>query len=158
MPTLLVKNEQEILDVLKCVIQCMELLPKSTLEKLKNQIVELRRVAAMSDLEPGHFLGVGATTLRLIDWFRGESEQELFDPQAFAKFLWDKHQKYGAEPLLEVGVLGIAMRLISKINRVINMQALATVYTTDDEDTLMDILGYCVLGYQLMRTTDGKIN
>jgi len=158
MPILLVKNEQEILDILKCVIQCTEFAPEASLEGLKNQIMELKRIATMSDLEPGHFLGVGATALRLIDQFRKEQNDELFYPPAFAEFLWNKHQKYGAEPLLEVGVLGIAMRLISKINRLINMQTLDTTYTIDDEDTLMDILGYCVLGYQLMRTTDDKIN
>ena len=147
------------MDVLRCIIQCTLLTPENdSLEDLKKEIIILKEMGCMGQLEANHFLAVGARTLKLIDRLRDEDSQILFDPHAFAHFLWNKHQKYGAEPLLEVGALGIIMRLISKINRVINMQTLATIYTTDDEDTLMDILGYCVLGYQLMRTTDGKIN
>ena len=158
MGNLLVKSKEEILEILRCVIQCTALVEKGPLENLKEEIMNLKMLASVSDLEPNHFLVVGARALKLIDQFRGEHNQELFDPLAFADFLWNKHQKYGAEPLFEVGVLGIAMRLVSKINRVINMQTLAPVYTTDDEDTLMDILGYCVLGYQLMRTTHDQSN
>jgi len=159
MPTLLVKNKQEILDILKWVIQCMGITPDGSLENLKQEILNLKTMAIGDQLTPAHFLNLGAMTLKLIDKFRAEHNIELFDPHAFADFLWNKHQKYGAEPLIEVGTIGIIMRLISKVNRIINMQILDnTTYSTDDEDTLMDILGYCALGYQLIRTTNDKTN
>lgn len=67
----------------------------------------------------------------------------------FAKFLVEKHRRYGASPIIEVGHEGIALRMISKLGRFTNMRDIADNTQADEEDTLQDILGYCILGIKL---------
>jgi len=75
-----------------------------------------------------------------------------FDKLHFAKFLLGKHKKYGLKPLLMWEELGIAIRLSSKIARLVNItNNLQGVDLGDEtvEDTLKDVLGYCILGHLL---------
>lgn len=70
----------------------------------------------------------------------------------FARFLLDKHHKYTAEPLLRWREMGIVMRIDSKLARLDNLLSAGAKSEGSDEsawDTLLDIVGYCVLGYYL---------
>ena len=115
--------------------------------RLKQQISESHNNHL---LQLNDFLSIGSCILRLMDL-----EHQNFSTPTFADFLLEKHRKYGAEPILETGMLGIQFRMISKINRFLNMQEQrmrnSNVQTkVDEEDTLSDILGYVVLGYQYL--------
>lgn len=69
-----------------------------------------------------------------------------FDRDKFVQLLLDKHKLYGAGPLTEWGPLGIMIRIHSKIGRYANVRG-TTVAHESALDTLVDILGYCVLGH-----------
>ncbi len=72
-----------------------------------------------------------------------------FDDLPFARFLMGKHKKYGAKPLLVWRELGILVRLQSKVGRLVNITSEGEKFDLKDEtveDTLKDMLGYCVLG------------
>ena len=81
------------------------------------------------------FLYSGKLVLNLIRKTRGLSIENFCD------MLLLKHSKYGAEPLTNWGAVGVAIRIDSKFERYKNLHG------KDDEDTLMDMLGYCVLGF-----------
>jgi hypothetical protein len=86
------------------------------------------------------------------------------DEVAFCSFLLTKHERYGATPLTKWGPLGIVIRIDSKLERYLNMrsnppmledqgpniQLAREEHDESMEDTLRDILGYCILGYILM--------
>lgn len=78
----------------------------------------------------------------------------------FAELLLSKHKAYGAAPLMKWGPLGVLIRMDSKWERYLNLcnQQNAESQTGKQfvggggpeepiEDTLKDILGYCVLGF-----------
>ena len=62
--------------------------------------------------------------------------------ESFAAMLLDKHQRYGDGPMTRWGHAGLIIRIDSKWERYKNLKA-----GGDTEDTLKDILGYCVLGF-----------
>jgi hypothetical protein len=73
-----------------------------------------------------------------------------FDQDEFADFLLSKHRKYGMGPLLKWAHTSIIMRIDSKLERFVHIQTNPVVPgEKDDEDQIMDILGYCVLGFHL---------
>lgn len=89
-----------------------------------------------------------------IDWsvfYRGMGRTAMntlgkFKQEKFARFLVEKHQKYGIKPLLNWKHIGIVVRIDAKIERFMNQKEAGM---KDDEDQVMDILGYCVLGFYL---------
>jgi len=92
------------------------------------------------------FLGTGFIVFNIL------REDHKFNKLDFAKFLLGKHKLYGLKPLLVWEELGILIRLQSKVDRLINITN--NVLRVDlgneaVEDTLKDILGYCVLGHLL---------
>jgi DNA relaxase NicK len=152
MVELLLKNEQEIIDILTqmsqyraCTMQTYtSLQTKPMLARLKTHIHQMRSM--LSDDLGNAYQEAGAMVMLLI-----EKEQRSLDMTKFAAFLMDKHQKYGASPIIESGTLGILFRINSKIARFENMrqrQSIPNGPSPDEEDTLLDILGYCVLGYR----------
>jgi len=70
---------------------------------------------------------------------------------AFAELLLKKHTLYGIKPLLLWRELGVCVRLTNKIERMKNMMADPSADTQGESwnDTLSDIVGYCVLGWWL---------
>ena len=163
MVVLLVKNRGQILEIVDLIIDFesdhKNEYTKSSIEiltsELKSRILNLKDNVTKNISSSIELIRIGAITMHLYNKLKKVQGQSEFNPISFANFLWSKHKKYGAAPLTEVGTIGIAMRLIAKINRFINMQTLANTLTGDDEDTLMDIIGYCVLGYTLMQVTHG---
>ena len=83
------------------------------------------------------------------------STRDDFSMPSFVRMLLHKHKKYGAKPIREWGPLGVIIRISSKLNRYINMHEAPGQAKPDDEDTLADILGYCVLGL-LLEMESGK--
>jgi hypothetical protein len=71
---------------------------------------------------------------------------------AFAQLLLNKHKAYGPEPLRRWGPLGICIRIDSKVARYHNLQQHGDrqVKTEGTQDTLIDIMGYAVLGAALI--------
>lgn len=78
-----------------------------------------------------------------------------FSEPDFYHLLLKKHKLYSAEPLVRWGALGIAIRLDSKLERYKNLFILKetlgkTLHKEREEtiqDTMTDMLGYCILGY-----------
>lgn len=89
------------------------------------------------------FSSVGSICLSLLG--------DYMNDVAFAKLLLDKHQRYGAEPLLEWMELGLLIRITSKVARVSNLMKNPNMPEGDESlnDTLRDIVGYCILGLYL---------
>lgn len=78
----------------------------------------------------------------------------------FVDLLLEKHKMYGAGPITRWGELGVLIRIDSKYQRVLNLRQ-PIAYTKTSEilereesfnDTLWDILGYCILGYLFVRS------
>ncbi len=68
----------------------------------------------------------------------------------------EKNQKYGCEVLLETGCLGISVRCLDKINRVLTMTRLGLESSDESvEDTLKDLFNYCALAILLL---EGKLH
>jgi len=156
MAQLLIQNELEIMEALHqidhfkndytqkyCQMDHSELIAA-----IKDAIIHSKPLALKEHILLTEFLMLGGMTLRLIEL---ENPPIPFDPSKFAIFLMGKHQKYGAAPIIESGKIGIILRMLSKINRFKNLYELDTSLKVDEEDTLKDILGYCVLGYWLER-------
>lgn len=92
-----------------------------------------------------------ATTFLTLGKFAKQQLGRRFNKQVFIKLLLQKHEMYGAEPLLRWGLFGILMRIDSKLFRYVNIMSHDDAKKLDETttDTLTDILGYCVLGYRL---------
>lgn len=84
------------------------------------------------------YLGVGRSIMN--------SLPSDFNKKKFAKFLLEKHKRYGIQPLLNWQHLGILVRIDAKMTRYANQVEQGM---KDDEDQIVDILGYCVLGLYL---------
>jgi len=88
------------------------------------------------------FVHIGAAAKGLI---------EQWNVYHFTDLLLKKHVLYGAKPLLLWKELGICVRLTNKVERLKNLIANPTADTQGEsyDDTLHDIVGYCVLGWWL---------
>jgi hypothetical protein len=96
------------------------------------------------------FTRIGSTTLALLV----EDCKEPFSDTTFLLFLGNKSVRYGFEPLVRWGPLGILIRITSKVGRLSTMTAHPTLDPFDNEsiyDTVRDILGYCILGILLQK-------
>lgn len=89
------------------------------------------------------FIGMGTYTLQDI---------KDLDVPAFAALLMHKGQMYGDVPIRSWGALGVAIRIDSKVERYLNLTARPDIDSMGESvrDTLIDLLGYCVLGYQFV--------
>lgn len=71
-----------------------------------------------------------------------------------AQLLELKGRRYGHNALLRWGLLGMLIRVDSKISRAINLHANPHLAEGTDEslrDTLQDVMGYCVLAHLIIR-------
>lgn len=94
------------------------------------------------------FAGIGKKTLLLM-----AKDGRCLDDDAFAQLLVDKSIRYGAKPIREWGPLGVVIRISSKWGRYETMTTTTQNPDGLDEsinDTLQDIVGYCVLGLLLI--------
>lgn len=87
------------------------------------------------------FIHIGATVMKLCHP----------TPEVFADFLLQKHTLYGSEPILKYGPLGVIIKIDAKLGRVKNMISGAADYAEPMSDSLLDILGYSVLGYLALK-------
>lgn len=130
------------------------------------QVLYKIKSLAPSDADPLTTLGKSMDdyrtqyTQKLFDmeqWFLrfGRNAMDLFNQlqpgndldRSLAPILLNKHQAYGAAPLLRWGITGVVIRLDSKLQRVVNLLK-GDVYSDESvADTLFDMVGYCVLGY-----------
>ena len=64
-----------------------------------------------------------------------------------------KHEKYGAHPRRVWGPLGVMIRIHSKFERYQNIKDDPSSMLFDENamDTLRDLLGYCILGYIMVK-------
>lgn len=78
---------------------------------------------------------------------------DQFNVDSFVRLLWKKNLAYGAAPIRRWGHVGVIIRIDSKWQRVIHLTGNSTLpkgqLDENLEDTLLDILGYCVLGVAL---------
>jgi hypothetical protein len=91
------------------------------------------------------FIRIGAHVISMIG-------QHQFDQKAFAELLLRKHAMYGEKPITDWGSLGVSIRIHSKWGRYLNLKETdpgELQMVEAKEDTLTDILGYCVLGLAL---------
>lgn len=74
---------------------------------------------------------------------------DQFNDGAFIKLLMGKQELYGSKPIENWGNLGVMIRIDSKLERYINLKNNPNIQVGDESivDTLTDIIGYCVLGY-----------
>lgn len=76
-----------------------------------------------------------------------------FNREAFKTMLMRKHVAYGDTGLIKWGHFGMFMRLGSKVDRFLNLTKHPERGAGSDEsinDTLTDIVGYCVLGITML--------
>jgi len=97
---------------------------------------------------PLFFLRIGNLMLRI-----ATVHNVNINKTEFSEFLLAKHKAYGAEPFADWKEVGILMRLGSKIARLINLEEDPDLDINCEsfQDTLKDIIGYCVLGYYMDR-------
>ena len=152
---LILENENDVIAVLQLIDKRRETLPYKAnahlVEILEKEVIDLRKIVAenskMLNQWGYEFLTLGAITLHILEI----RLRRLFDKQKFAKFLMEKHRRYGGAPLMAWKEIGILMRVDSKVARIINLIDDEELGDNEEsiEDTLQDIIGYCVLGYRL---------
>lgn len=129
----------------------------SPLESIKDGLEIARRVLVVGEplfavnvrkfKDHDIWVSLGSGTCELLGWKKQPNPKEFTD---FYQLLVDKHKLYGAEPLVRWGSIGIMIRIDSKLHRYTNLILDHYPSNPNDEsiqDTLLDILGYCVLGY-----------
>lgn len=93
------------------------------------------------------FLSMGAMTIDII----GKAK---FNRAEFAAMLIGKHKRYGTRSLMGWRQLGILSRIDQKIARARNMLESPELAADDQgesmKDTMVDIVGYCVLGIYMI--------
>ena len=155
----LITHRQEVEDVIKKMSGRVESLPynfanKSPMSVLKELIDNTRKSIINKKFQKNwheEFVTYGALAICDIVHMNG---MDALD--GFSDFILEKHKHYGAEPFEDWKEVGIIMRLGSKINRILNLRSLdgATYDSSIKEsanDTVKDILGYCILGCYLYK-------
>lgn len=79
-----------------------------------------------------------------------------FRCESFIQMLIKKGQDYGPEPIRRWGPLGVLIRIDSKFQRYLNLTETATLTHNFEpvEDTIIDMIGYSVLGIALADELD----
>lgn len=91
-----------------------------------------------------YFKITGMTVLALLG--------DQFDEQKFVEMLLGKHRRYGLKSLVGWRELGVLTRIDQKIARLVNMAGGNPADFGDETqyDTMVDILGYCVIGLYMI--------
>lgn len=118
--------------------------------KMDQMIDEFRLSRVFDGTAADFFLQFGKHAWKALEMNGGDYEVMADLPD----LLLDKHKRYGSTAITRWGTTGVAIRIDSKLQRVLHM-------TEDDidgdavhesiEDTLVDIIGYCVLGYYVAK-------
>jgi hypothetical protein len=93
-----------------------------------------------------------------------EQQRTVFDRQAFAAMLFEKHRLYGMRSITRWRHIGFWTRIDQKWARVAQLieviRQSGSHPTTDESivDTLWDVVGYCVLGVLLARREEQENN
>ena len=76
-------------------------------------------------------------------------DQEVWDTAAMIKLLCSKQHDYGHGNINKFGMAGIIVRLSDKVERLKNLRTrgLTPEVKESEVDTLLDIVGYCVIGH-----------
>lgn len=82
----------------------------------------------------------------VIDWF--DQQGKSLNMVAFSELIYQKHQAYGPGPIVKWGWYGLMIRLDTKVERYYNLIENPQADPGDEsiDDTVKDILGYCVVG------------
>jgi hypothetical protein len=67
--------------------------------------------------------------------------------------LCKKQHDYGHGNINRFGIYGVIVRLSDKIERLENLNKIETPHNESKHDTLLDIVGYCVIALMLMDDT-----
>lgn len=111
--------------------------------ELRDEIVSGRLLT--SDVEWGDFFkSTGLIVMRLLG--------KDFDQAKFVEMLLGKHRRYGLKSLVGWRELGVLTRIDQKIARLVNMAGGNPADFGDETqyDTMVDILGYCVIGLHMI--------
>lgn len=158
----IIEDRQELYEYLELVkINCRinKIDSKHFINMIEGYIIEARTTAMStrnpSDSEIDHliphwkswFATVGALALTHID--------EFVDRE-FVELMIRKNNHYGDGPLVAWGILGFVVRLDSKVCRLVNlMRKKEECIEEPIRDTLIDILGYSILGYMFIEKFGG---
>lgn len=76
-------------------------------------------------------------------------DQEVWDSASMVKLLCSKQHDYGHGNINKFGMAGIIVRLSDKVERLKNLRTrgLTPEIKESEIDTLLDIVGYCVIGH-----------
>lgn len=80
-------------------------------------------------------------------------EQESWDTGHLISTLCKKQHDYGHENINRFGTYGVIVRLSDKVERLDNLGKIDTPHNESKQDTLLDIVGYCVIALMLMDNT-----
>lgn len=80
-------------------------------------------------------------------------EQESWDTGHLVSTLCKKQHDYGHENINRFGTYGVIVRLSDKVERLDNLGKIDTPHNESKQDTLLDIVGYCVIALMLMDNT-----
>lgn len=86
-----------------------------------------------------------------------EADEVLFT--TMVSKLRDKHVSYGSRQLFLGGLDGIAIRMIDKCCRIVNLEAQPNIDNIGEsiDDTVFDLFGYAILGWCLIQHAEGKL-
>jgi hypothetical protein len=118
--------------IMKCVCRAMLQVPIHRATEIDSTLFE------------STFLDLGSVAIGTVEAEANERKIDV-DFDAFVDLLLSKHQAYGAEPIIETGINGLGSRMLAKICRFENVRK-QKLQGAPVEDTLIDILGYCILG------------
>lgn len=79
--------------------------------------------------------------------------REEWDPGYVIATLCKKQHDYGHGNINRFGIYGVIVRLSDKIERLDNLNKIDTPHNESKQDTLLDVVGYCVIALMLMDNT-----
>ena len=79
--------------------------------------------------------------------------REMWDTGFMVSTLCKKQHDYGHGNINRFGIYGVIVRLSDKIERLENLNKIETPHNESKHDTLLDIVGYCVIALMLMDNT-----
>lgn len=83
-----------------------------------------------------------------------QDQLDSFDEGEFVETLVSKHRLYGSKPLVKYGMMGVLIKLDTKVERLVKLlgpESLTNDTSESAKDTLTDLVGYCVLGLIFMK-------
>lgn len=142
----LIEGPETVFDVLKHMSPQPGGLPSllGMMSESRKHFMELHQHGrALVHIDFAHqFIMIGSVAMGMMG--------DKYNATKFVELLWGKSQMYGDNPIRSWGVVGVVIRIDSKVLRLENLQKTAG---SDTDDTIADILGYAVLGYRLVTMT-----